>query len=447
MEVCGNCDDTQPGSCAPEQKRDIRAAQIYSTALFAILMTYYTGLYFLWSINSTLYPLWMKFIGVAAWKFPFLDIINVLAGIECHYSGYDVLRLNPCDPLGRPLPYSPIIFDLPIQWLGVRHATVVGLTIDLAFLALLPVLLRPDSPRAFTVAILACLSPAVVFAVERANLDVFLITLIAVAALYAAKGRTQRLVSYAIYLAAGLLKFYPLVLLGLIVRERPRIALVCGSAAAAILAVFVARYESGLVRAVALFPTNRYFGDMFGAVLLPFGIARFLRLPPPVGSVLFAALLAVMALVAVCLARRIKSEILAADWDRPNLLLLAVGSVLTVGCFIAGMNIGYRVSILLFVIPGLLELQRRARRRSTRLIVGCTLEAALWCLWRQFFERWLIILGVIHTDSISGLFFLVLREAIWWGLVSVLSAFIVLYVLHSPFWGALTAGHSKSATT
>lgn len=440
-------DDIQLAGDAPPPKHDISALRIYGAALFAILLIYYLGLYYLWSINSTIYPLWMNIIGVPASKVPFLDIINVLAGADCHHAGFDVLRANPCDPLNRPLPYSPVIFDLHIYWIGVRHATMAGLTIDFAFLAILPVLLRPTSLRALTIGILACISPAVVFAMERANLDVFEITLIAAAALYAAKGRIQRLVSYAIYLAVGLLKFYPLVLLGLIVRERPRRALVCGGAAGAILVGLAIHYGDAVTSTVALFPVNRYFGDMFGAVLLPFGVAHLLRLPPPVGLVLFAALLVVTVLVAICLARRFKSELSAADWDRPNLILLAVGSVLTVGCFVAGMNIGYRVSILLFVIPGLLELQGLVRGRNMRAIVFFTLEGVLWCLWRQFFESWLVNFGIIRTDALSGLCFLVLRETLWWGLVSVLSAFIVLYVLHSPLWGALMADRTTPITT
>ena len=109
-----------------------------------------------------------------------------------------------------------------------------------------------------------------------------------------------------------------------------------------------------------------------------------------------------------------------------------------------GMSHGYRASILLFVIPGLLELQRRVQVRGTRFIISCTLGAALWCLWRQFFESGLVNLGLLHSNSFS-LIFLVLLETVWWSLVSVLAAFVALYVLHSPLWRA-TEGRPRGGS-
>jgi hypothetical protein len=418
-------------------------ARKFGAILFTILIVYYGGLYWLWSAGASFYDRWMKFIGVTAWKFPFLDIIAVLSWGDCHHAGFDVLYANPCDPLNRPFAYSPILLDLPIHWLGVRNTTAVGLAIDGAFLIMVPFLLRPDSRRALAVAILACLSPAVVFLLERANLDVVVFTLIAVAALYATRGPAPRFVSYVVYFAAGLMKYYPLVLLGLIVRERPRIALAIGAFAGFLLAVFAAHYWSTMRQ--ELMPDTRYFGNMMGGVLLPFGVAIYFGLSHRAGAILFVALLIVMLLAAIRLAGWLKSELSAADWDRPNFLLLVVGAVLTVGCFVTGASVGYRVAVLLFIVPGLLELRGRTRDRGVRLVAGCALGAALFCLWRQFIETRLIDAGLVRIDSISGLEFLVMREALWWGLVSVLTAFIVVYVLHSPMWRAVTAARTEQS--
>ncbi len=418
-------------------------AKKFGVALLAILVTYYGGLYFLWSIGSNFYDRWMRFIGIEAWKFPFLDMIAVLSWGDCAHAGFDVLHVNPCDPLNRPLGYSPALLDLPIYWLGVRHTTAVGLTVDLAFLILVPVLLRPASRGAFALAVLAGLSPAVAFALERANLDVVVFTLIAVAALYATRGPAQRFLSYVVYFAVGLLKYYPLVLLGLIVRERPRVALAIGTVAGALLIALAAHYWTAMTQ--VLLPKIPFFGNMFGGVLLPFGVAIFLHLSHRAGVIMFVALLIVMAFVAIRASGRLKSELSAADWDRPIFHLLLVGAALTVGCFVTGASVGYRAAVLLFVIPGLLELNARAGDRGVRLVAGGALAAVFLCLWRQFIESRMIDAGLVRIDATSGMIFLVLREVVWWGLASVLAAFILVYVLQSPMWRALAGAGARLA--
>ena len=82
------------------------------------------------------------------------------------------------------------------------------------------------------------------------------------------------------------------------------------------------------------------------------------------------------------------------------------------------------------------------RDRGLRLVAWGALAAALLCLWRQFIETRLIDAGLLRIDSIGGLEFLLVREALWWGLVSVLTAFIVVYVLHSPMWRAAMTGYA-----
>ena len=301
---------------------------------------------------------------------------------------------------------------------------------------MLPILLRPDSARSLAIYIFACLSPAVAFALERANLDVFDIVVIVAATLYAARGPTQRILSYIVYLLIGLLKYYPLVLLGLIVRERPRIALACGGIAGLFLMALAAHYWGRLTPAEL--PQMRFFGNIFGGFLLPFGVTTYFRLAAPIGAIFFVVLVILVGFTAAGLAVRLKSEFAPADWDRPKFLLLAAGAVLTVGCFLAGVNVGYRASVLLLLFPGLLELQSRTLDRFARSIARCALGLALFGLWRQLVESVLINRGLVGADSIGSLVYIVLREALWWGLISVLAAIVMIYVTHAPLWRVLT---------
>ena len=419
-------------------------ARIYCVALFAILLGYYGGLYLLLVFRPLLYAVWMKFIGIQLTPYPFFDFSVVLSWIDCHHAGIDVLRSNPCDPFNRLLGYSPILLDLPIYGIGTDRAAALAVPMDLLFLIALVFVLRPRSPRAFVLALGAGLSPAVAFALERANLDVFDFVVIAAATLYAARGPLQRLLSYAVYFLIGLLKFYPLVLLGLMVRERPRIMFAGGAIAAVILALFVIHYWQPLSMVLAILPRRTYFGDMFGGILLPSGVARLLGLSPGIGLAIYLALLIVSTLIAVTLALRLKADA-AVDWQQPNFLLLAAGAFLIVGCFIAGTNVGYRAVMLLFVFPGLIELAARLRDRRARLMVYWILGAALCCLWRQFVERGLINFHLIDIDSLYGLLYFLLRETLWWFLASTLAGFVALYVMQSPFWRLLPIGRGRSA--
>jgi hypothetical protein len=422
----------------PRQPSGDTHTPLYCTILFAILIAYHACLYFLWSARASIYFGWMKFLGVGAWKFPFLDLIGVLSWGDCHAAGIDVLQANPCDPLNRLLAYSPMLLDLHLDWIGVAHATSASLIADLAFLVALTLVLRPRSRRTFAVAVLACLSPAVLFAIERANFDVFEFVLIAGGAFLAVRGAVPRFLSYVVFLLAGLLKFYPLVVLVLIARERLRLALAYGSAAVAIMIWFAVHYWNELIRLREGFLGPVPFGDRFGGATLPFGVVDLLRLPHAVGWFLYALLLGLMLYAAFRLARRL-GPALPGDWQTIDHFLLALGSLLVVGCFVAGPSYGYRASLLVFVIPGLLALSASVRDRGAHRILAAALVGVLCCLWRHFFESGLINLGLLDTHSLSGLVFLVLREAVWWATMSVLASFIVLFIAQSPAWRDLMA--------
>ena len=144
--------------------------QVYSSLLFIVLMLFYGGFLWLWATHYPLYIAIMSALGVDAWHFPFLDTMGPLSWIECHRRGIDVFVVNPCDPLNRLFNYSPLILDFPDFGLRVRDTFAIGLSIALLFLTALPFIFRPGTVHALVLACFACLSPSVLFAVERARL-------------------------------------------------------------------------------------------------------------------------------------------------------------------------------------------------------------------------------------------------------------------------------------
>lgn len=405
----------------------------YSAALFLILSAYHALLYFLWSAYKPIYFGWMHILGVNAWKAPFLDLLGVLSWGDCHAAGINVMQINPCDPLNRLLAYSPLLLNFHLNWIGRAHLTAASIVIDWVFLAALTIVLRPKSVGGLAIAFLACLSPAVLFAIERANLDVFVFTLLTVAAFLSLRDAPARALSYIIAISAGLLKFYPFVALTLMARERLRAALAYGCLAAAVIGWFAVHYWRELIGLSGTYLGPAPLGGRFGAMELPFLTARFLGLPHGSRWLLYALLLAILAYVIMRLARRL-GPALPLDWRSTDHFLLALGSIVVVGCFFAGLSNGYRASLLVFVIPGLLALKASVKDRGARRIVITTLVLTLCCLWQLFLERGLIDLITFAAIPYGGHIYVLLREIVWWVLMSVLASFVLLFVAQSSAW-------------
>jgi len=419
----------------------------YSSLLFAVVMSCYGGLWLLWATHYDLYIAVMSAFGVDAWRFPFLDTMGLLSWIECHQRGIDVLVTNPCDPLNRLFAYSPVMLDLPNFGLRVSDTFIIGASITLLFLATLPLVFRPASLDALLLACVACLSPAVLFAVERGNFDLVEFVLIAAAGLFALRRGAARFASYAIFLISGFLKFYPFALLALSVREQPRtFAAIAALSAAAILA-FGGYYWSDLLKVSAQQPPFIFWGDTFSARQLPFGIANYFHFSTRIGVLLMLLLLAVFGYIAFRFATLFQFVVSEPDWRRPGFYFLAVGCLLIVGCFVAGTNVGYRAIMLLFVMPGLFDLKSSDRRRWPNRILTVTLWIVLFLLWKDFFRHAVdIVFGRLDPDQANPLpadwphlSFFVFRELAWWSVVAVFMAFIGLFLWQSPLAQALMA--------
>jgi hypothetical protein len=281
------------------------------------------------------------------------------------------------------------------------------------------------------------------FAIERANFDVLEFSLICLGAFLALRGALMRAAAYLIFIFGGLLKFYPLALLILLVRERLGVAFAYGAAATAIVVSLAVYYWSSLIRLHEGFVGPAAWGDRFGGANLPFLALDYLRLPHGIGWLFYALLLALSLYAAFRVAKRL-GPALPRDWQSPDLFLLALGSILIVGCFFCGPSNGYRATMLIFVVPGLMQLTS-VRDRGARRLVGAALVLVFCCLWRQFFEYGLLNLGLLHVSQGGDFAFIVLRETVWWATISFLVAFIVLFVSQSPAWRDLMVLRARAS--
>jgi len=433
------------------------------TACFVcFLILFYGGWAALWAWNTPAYKTMLGVWGVvpvpvedpvyAKTPLPFFDLEGVLSWSQCARQGVDVFAANPCDPMNRPLNYSPLLRDLPLHWIGTQNTLAAGLAMDGLFLILLPFVFRPRSFAEFVLAAVASASQSVLFALERANIDVLILGAIMAVSLLGARRGLFRFLQYGVAAAGGLMKFYPFVLLALALRESIRMFAVLSVGFALLLAGFAWIYWADIARALAHLPSVYYAGDMFGAFILPRLLHKGFGLPSAGAYIVMALTVLLLVWATMRLAKKLypASEVL--DFSGSRGLLLVSGSIVVFGCFWIESNVAYRAIFLLPVLPGLWAASRTPQGSdvSRPLLWGVVL--ALGCLWADTMR--VNVLGLIGSFY-GGIqhpehhwptrVFLLLREAMWWYVVCVLGAVLILFVRQSPIldWTVRRIGHRQ----
>jgi hypothetical protein len=409
-------------------------------ALFVFLIL--TALYVLGARD--LYSAIVEHWGVKRFSFGLLfgDMEGLLAAWQCHRFGIDVVVVDPCDIVLRSFNYSPLWLIGSSLRLDVGATNAAGWACGFAFLLCLFLLPPPRRVRDVPIIVLATLSTMVAFAVERGNPDMIIFMLVLLAGYLALRSPGARVLAYFVALAAGLLKYYPITLLVLTFRERVATFLAVNFAALCCILVFAAIYRSELERGIPLIATGIYFGDMFAAKNLPFGIAQavFAGSDPssPVSSrsvafALYALMLLSCGANSVRMLKPADLRLALSSLTAHESMFLALGSVLIVGCFFAGQNVGYRGIFLLLVLPGLLAVAGTAVDGRTRALANITSALIVFVMWGEFFRTNLIVAlrglaadeGVVQTAWFA---FWLVRELAWWWSISVLAA-VTLYFL------------------
>jgi hypothetical protein len=381
----------------------------------------------------------LRLLGVEPFGFPFLDTHAVLAAAECARQGIEVYLSNPCDVLGRPHFYSPLWLAIVPGFLGTSATGWVGASLDLLFLLSLAFVLRPRTARELLILGAAAVSPMTVYALERANNDLVIFLLVICGAMLFTFPRRYRLFSYGLFVAAGLLKYYPLVLLVLAAREGRRDGLVIAAAVILALVVFAFAFYPELSLAAARIPAGAsYFTDAFSARNLAFGFAE--ALGKGVARTLIAGSL-LAALSGVAIARMLRTVRMLGreqlDWASRESQFLVIGGLLVAACFFAGQNIGYRGILLLPVLSGLVSLHRSVEDREVRRFCGQMIAAALFVMWGEFIRRALhTIISPVPGEGLNSraeVLFWVGRELVWWWLVVGLAALVLSFLRRPPF--------------
>lgn len=324
--------------------------------------------------------LWLR-LGVAAWPISFLDLRSVTTGWECSDRGIDVLRGNPCDPLQRPFNY-PRLWLLPGELgLGPGDTFALGVVLAVLFFGAVLVLAGRASWWRGLVWAAVVTSPPVMLGVERGNIDLAVVVLLAGAlVLFRQRAGGARVGAHALFLATGMLKLYPVFGFAVLLRQRSRWL---RFGAPAVVGLFVA-YALVTLGDLRLINAGTPKGDVlaYGAAVLRdqivgFGdrswTSRVLQGLLPAAA-LGLALVGLRLLRGAALGFAPESDDARADLDA-----FWVGAGIYVGTYTYLYNADYRLVFLLLTVPQLLRWAAETRPALPLARLG--VAALLLTLW------------------------------------------------------------------
>jgi hypothetical protein len=298
---------------------------------------------------------------------PFADLRMVTGVQRVLDQGLDPMRINtdPGDPWDRPFNYPRVWIYIAtgLHWTP-ENTNWVGLSLFGSFIAGLMIIGSTLSTRSdYLLMYAAALSPAVLFGVERGNVDLFLFFLVCVAIALHARPWLQATALG----AAGVLKLYPA--FGLAVPPKPgrrnRFALHVLWIVLMAVYVYLTRGDlPSISRGTRASPDFSY-----GFLSLGSWIASTFRLPWPVPTLMAAAITASAITAGVWSAFRRRAASADQLPDVPDITSQAflMASAIYVGSFCFRSNYDYRLMFLLPGVPYLNQLGRSASPAQRRL--------------------------------------------------------------------------------
>lgn len=309
--------------------------------------------------SAFLIPGVWRLLGIGEFGGPFIDLHGSLAASDAAAQELNPYAPNRLDPFGRPHLYSSWWFLPGKLGLNRGHLPWVGTGILAAVLATAVARLRLRSWGQWLGALAFLGSPALLLAANRANNDLVVFLLVAGSlALFGRGTPGWRLAAWAVVGLATVLKYYPAVLLVLLLSAPNRRQL---AREAAVFALVVALGWSSLGPGLAA--AQKYWASLHG--LYAFG-APELPLELGLGGVAgwSRVLLAAWALIAF--ARAWQRRPAAPAPDDPATL---AGCALLVATFVLGGSYTYKLVFGLLLLPAVLTRPGPARPLGTALFV------------------------------------------------------------------------------
>ena len=350
--------------------------------------------------------LW-PYLGVPPGPSLFFDARNVTAAWESERLGYDPLYESPRDPWHRPLMYLRPWLLLGVLGLDQSHTFILSTTLIAAMFVSFALLVgRVTAGTGIVLAFAAC-SPAVMLAVERANMDIALFSIVTVSILlWRVLPGPARVISPIFILVGATAKIYPAFALPAFVvsgsRSAARAALLCVVA----FGIYCVYSFRDIAHVAAIATQGEQFS--YGARILPAHLYHQLGIERWSGPAVLKQVIAVVPLAAISAAIAIRVQRhLAPRGDQPTvagapLLALQVGALIYLGTFAVANNFDYRLVFLLLTFPQLIEWASIPEHRLSRLAL-VTLVAIVVLLWVGSLSQWLNLWDELASWAVAGL--------------------------------------------
>jgi hypothetical protein len=393
---------------------------------------------------------------------PFVDWEWIPSAVLCWSEGVNVYVNNTCYHVWSNLGfnYSPLWLRLIFLRALVPWTVPAGITLCVLFFLSLALLPPARSIRGQTLMLLAALSSATFLCMERGNSDLLLFIIMIVGISLGRYALPFRLAGYALFIVAGLLKFFPFVALILALRERLTILIAVTIVSVASLAALVVAYHQELGWMVQNLPVPSYYTLQLGAADLPGGLGATVAIvltktlgfdldaAQAVGRAVSRIMLPVFAAtaiaVAVSLGRRCRLPAAIAALPAAEINGLVVGAALVCGCFFAGQSVLYKGIFLLLPLPSLMTLARQQPMSLARRAIEAACVATVFVLWTPFLESVLFSIRLVtrkmrYSSQLPPAFpvaylFWFTTELAWWLIITVLLAALGAFIVRTQVW-------------
>jgi hypothetical protein len=358
------------------------------------------------------------FLGVPSESTIFYDARNVAAAADCRRLGYDPLVYNPCDPSGRPMNYPRVWLLLRLVGLHQSHTPVFGAVVVLLFVASVLLLVgRLTLPQGALVAAALC-SPAVMFAVERGNMDLVLFALLVLAVVaWQARSEATRLLAPALVLVAAAAKLYGAFALPAFALTGQRRWRWTTAGAVAFLAGYLVATTDDIQK-VARAPEGGLLYSFGARILIGHLYHQVVPGEWQGGTIVAQAFAVIPLLVLVGAAwlwarrRLAPGEGEGAGVGGGALLAFHMGALIYLGTFATRKNGDYRLVFLLLTLPLLLAWASPRTAEPRRRVARAGLGAVLAALWLGALSPYVGPADELASWVVAGLFVVLLAATV-----------------------------------
>lgn len=371
------------------------------------------GLRAVWDVD-----IWPS-LGVPSGPSLFFDARNVAAAVECSRLGHDPLVDNPCDPWGRAMFYPRVWLVLRATGLEQRHTVLFGVVVVAVFLLLLLLLLpRLSLTEGLVVAAAVC-SPAVMFAVERANMDLVVFSGLALAALIWRRGSAAaEYIAVAVVLLMAMAKLYPAVALLAFLPARRRGTRAAASVALLLFAAYVVVTRDDVATISSTATQGQYYS--YGARILLSRLYQGVAGEEWAGNRTLAQGLVLLAVVLLALGlwlwlrhRPRRAPVGEPLSETSDLIAFRMGALIYIGTFVIGNNFDYRMVFLLLTLPLLLRWPgpSRADAEAGNLPLA-TVAVVVAALWIGTLSEHLRLADEVLSWTLAGMLLVLLARTV-----------------------------------